>query len=119
MQTKLSLANNMYLGESPPFFKDLTIFEQSAISRCFIKAVIIKISTETFNQKNFAKLKMKGNIITFPQNPGNLLTLLPNIPTAEYFQIAFVGTQQPCEKRKHKLFRERRNLIQQTLIWLK
>ena len=119
MLPKLSLANNMYLGESPPFFKDLTIIEQSAISRCFIQAVIIKISTETLNQTNFAQLKMKGNIITFPQNPDNLLTLLPNIPTAEYFQIAFVGTQKPCEKRIHKLFRVRRNLIQQTLIWLK
>ena len=62
---------------------------------------------------------MKVNIITFSQNPDNLLTLLPNIPTAEYFQIAFVGTQKPCEKRIHKLFRVRRNLIQQTLIWLK
>ena len=116
---KLALAYDLYIGPLPSFLDEQTIVEQSVVARCFIKATIIKINTHSLNSNLYAQSKIRGNIITFPQNPDNLLTILPNIPSGQYIQIAFVGNCRPDPTKVHKLFRVRRSLIQTALLWFK
>lgn len=97
----------MYVGTVPDELKDLNIIEQSLISRCRIKCTIIKIKTYKSNHQ-FSQLKFCGNVITYPQNPDNILKLLPLLPTGEDFQMAFIGKIKPTEDFIYKLFKVRK-----------
>ena len=66
-----------------------------------------------------AQTKMKGNVITYPQNPETILTKLPSIPKADLFQVAFVGKSRPNPLTVKKIFRVRRDKIKQSLECLK
>lgn len=113
------MANNLYLGDVPPELQNLTIIEQSLISRCRIKCNIIKIHTSSNKDNYLSQLKVSGNIITYPQNPDNILTLLPALPNTEEFQIAFVGKIKPPDETIKKLFKVRKTVIVNALLWLK
>jgi hypothetical protein len=63
-------------------------------------------------------LKMKGNIITYPQEPNQLLNLLPEIPASDMIQIIFIGTVKPAYIDLNKIFNVRREKIKITLEWL-
>ena len=61
---------------------------------------------------------MKGNIITYPQEPNQLLNLLPEIPASDMIQIIFIGTVKPAYIDLNKIFNVRRERIKITLEWL-
>jgi hypothetical protein len=109
------LANDLYVGDVPEELTDLTIVEQSLIARCRIKCTIIKLKTIG----SISQPKICGNIITYPQNPDNLLQLLPSLPNANTFQIAFVGKILPVPQTIKKILIVRRQKIEKALLWLK
>ena len=100
---KYALANNLYIGSIPDELKNLTIVEQTLINRCHVKCTIVKITTESGNNY-LNQYKCRGNIITFPQNPDNILDLLPSLPKSEDFQVAFIGKIKPPDDYIQKIF---------------
>jgi hypothetical protein len=114
---KYALVNNLYYGRVPTQLKELTCIEEAVIARCRVKCSIFKIICKFDN--NTSQYKLCGNVITYPQNPDNLLTLLPLIPSRENFQVIFVGTIQPTETKIKQILRVRRTKIYHALVWLK
>ena len=81
--------------------------------------MIYKINTKNQQTNPLAQTKMKGNVITYPQNPETILTKLPSMPKADLFQVAFVGQIRPNPLTVKKIFRVRRDKIKQSLECLK
>ena len=115
---KYALANNLYICFIPDELKDLTIVEQTLINRCHVKCTIVKITTESGNNY-LNQFKCRWNIITFPQNPDNILDLLASLPKSEDFQVAFIGKIKPSDDYIKKIFTVRKWIIVVTLLWLK
>ena len=45
---------------------------------------------------------MRGNIITYPQDPDKLCTILPNDLNNDIFQVEFIGKVRPCPLKGEK-----------------
>ena len=84
---KFALANNLYLGPIPKELQHFTSIEQVCIANARIKMNIYKFNTYSSGKV----LKFRGNVIAFPQDPKQLLNILPDIPDSETYQILFVG----------------------------
>lgn len=65
---------------------DLTCVEEAVLARHRVVAQIIKINSKIHN----SQLKMRGNIITFNQNPDTVTDILPNNLTNSLFQVIFI-----------------------------
>ena len=48
---------------------------------------------------------IRGNIITFPQNPDKILLVLPQIPTSSEIHILFTGKNKPTKLDLKKVLR--------------
>lgn len=114
---KYALSNMLYIGKVPHELKNLTCVEESLIARCRVKCSIYKIHSK--QDKTTSQYKISGNIITYPQNPNNIIKLLPSLPEREYFHVIFVGAIQPCESKLKQVLKVRREKIRNALIWLK
>jgi hypothetical protein len=115
---KYPLANKLYIGPVPAELNDLTAVEEALIARARIKCCIYRIENN-FNTNDMTQSRIKGNVITYPQNPDNILTLLPSIPTGEYFQILLANNINYDHSIIKRLFRVRRKQIENALKWLK
>jgi hypothetical protein len=114
-----AIGNDLFTGDLPEELSDLTIVEQALIARNRVKCTIIKFRTYEQNNTTIDQPKICGNIITYPQNPDNILQLLPSLPDTETFQIAFVGKVVPNHHSIKKILIVRRNKIERALLWLK
>jgi hypothetical protein len=94
--------------------QNLTSIEHALLALSRVKCNIYKLNTHSSG----TVLKFRGNIITFPQNPVQLLDILPNIPSSETIQILFIGKSQPTMVDLKKLFNVRRQKIEHALKWL-
>ena len=56
---------------------------------------------------SLSQLRMKGNVITFPQNPDKILSILPSASKSDLFQVAFVAKARPNINLIKKIFRVR------------
>ncbi|CAG8661916.1 17087_t:CDS:2 [Cetraspora pellucida] len=102
----LSLANNMWIGPTPSCLQGLTIPEQILISPGYTCINIIQLTN-----KRHTHHKLKGHIITLPQNPGSLIKtlLLPTYHLCEYIKIMFIGHGKPTDyhlKKHNILFKD-------------
>ncbi|RHZ44335.1 hypothetical protein Glove_739g7 [Diversispora epigaea] len=88
----LSLVNNMWIGPTPPCLQDLTIPEQLIISPGYLCMNLIQLTN-----KKHTYHKLRGHIVTLPQNPVSLVNILP-LPIyrlCEYLKFVFVGKGKP------------------------
>ena len=108
---KYAMNNNLVIGKVPEQFVRLTIVEECCISRARILMNMIKLDNKGANG-------IRGNVITFPQNPDNILNVLPQIPNSTDFQILFSGKNKPTKLDLKKVLRFRRSIIQNCLLWL-
>jgi len=92
-------------------FVDLTCVEESVIAKHHVKALIFNITTKNY----FAQTKIRGNVITYPQNPETILNKLPSMPQIELFQVAFVGKSRPNPLTVKQIFRVRKAKINNAL----
>jgi hypothetical protein len=106
-----SIKNKLYIGKLPEELKDLTIVEEACIARARILLNMIK-----FDSKGASGLR--GNVITFLQNPDRILQYLPQF-TSNELQILFTGKKKPSKDDLKKILRVRRSHIQKSLNWLK
>lgn len=110
-----ALVNNLYIGQTPDCLKDLTIIEEILISRNRLYSKVFKINAK----KAHSQYKYKGNVISFQQNPDDLLTLLPCNHQLENVQIIFVGNKVSDNDLIKKIFSVRKQKVFNALIWLK
>ena len=85
----------------------ITYVEESVISRHHIKAMIFKIKAFSQSANSLSQLRMKGNVITFPQNPDKILSILPSASKSDLFQVAFITKARPNINLIKKIFRVR------------
>ncbi|RHZ88922.1 hypothetical protein Glove_19g13 [Diversispora epigaea] len=111
----LSLVNNMWIGPTPPCLQDLTIPEQLIISPSYLCINLIQLT-----DKRHTYHKLRGHIITLPQNPISLVNvlLLPIYRLCEYLKVVFVGKGKPPVNLLKKILQVRKSRITAALKWL-
>ncbi|KAF7310088.1 ATP-dependent DNA helicase [Mycena indigotica] len=118
---KLSLSNNLWLGDVPFQLQILTLPEQLLVALYFPTAYITKIFPKNVtpvasnDAQLFSNEKLRGNVSTFrlPTSEiadmvAGLLVPKPSILLAALIGVTFVG-----------LFRVRRKRVHDALMWLK
>lgn len=111
----LSLANNMWIGPTPPCLQGLTIPEQLLISPGYLCLNLIQLTG-----KKHTHHKLKGHIVTLPQNPTSLTKVLP-LPMyqlCENLKVVFVGPGTPTERQLKKILQVRKSRVSAALQWL-
>jgi hypothetical protein len=115
MPTK-ALVNDLYIGVIPNELDELTCIEESLIARAHVKCSIYKINGVS---NGLSQMKMRGNIITFPQNPDKIINILPTLPNSETIKIVFCGDKRPSTNDLKHLFTVRRENVKSALLRLK
>ena len=121
----MSLANHLLLGDVPPELQNLSVVEESVISRCRAKTCIIQLKeTDTDVILPNTQRGVRGHIVVYPQKPESLLNILP--PCMEDactpICVVFIGSQQPTQawlRHYAKPLIVRRERIRSALLWLK
>lgn len=110
----LSLAS-MWIGPTPACLQGLTIPEQLMMSPSYLCVHIVQLSN-----KRHRHHKLKGHIITFPQNPGSLTKILPHpmYQLCERLKVVFVGQGNPTEKQLKNVLEVRKSRVAAALRWL-
>src|SRR5260364_126574 len=76
--------------------------------------------SRSVNKKKHTHHKLKGHVITFPQNPGTLTRILP-LPVyrlSEYLKVVFIGKGSPTSNQLKKVLQVRKSKIIIALQWL-
>lgn len=110
----LSLANT-WIGTTPPCLQGLTIPEQLLISPGYLCMNLIQLSNKRHNHH-----KLKGHVITLPQNPASLTKVLP-LPMyklCEHLKVVFVGQGKPTTRQLKKVLQVRKSRVTIALKWL-
>ncbi|CAG8803707.1 10174_t:CDS:2, partial [Cetraspora pellucida] len=111
----LSLANNIWIRPTLLCLQDLTIPKQLLISPGYLYINLIQL----INKKHIYH-KLKGYIITLPQNPGSLVNVLP-LPMYrlyDYLKVVFIGKGNPPKNLLKKILQVRKSKISIALKWL-
>ncbi len=125
-----SLANNMWIGPLPEELLTLTFPEQLPIISILSSGIRIQtLSPKNTSQKAVSqccKDQYEETVSTFPLNMTGITSMLEGkkLPqTTEVFasvlSITFIGVGQIPKNGLWKLFRVRRQLVLQGLMWLK
>ena len=122
---KYALANKMYVGPVPQELSDLTMIEESMIARARAKSWIVKLQEhDSVSSSPTAQRGVKGHTIIYPQQPGELASILPR-PVAEtltFICVIFVGSTTLTKawlREKAKPLVVRREKVRSALEWLR
>jgi hypothetical protein len=122
---KHALANRLHLGPIPHELSELTMVEECLIARARAKSWIVKLQeTEGGTSSPVTQRGLKGHTIIYPQQPGELATVLPP-PMNEmltFICIVFVGSSTLTKdwlRTKAKPLVVRREKVYNALLWLK
>ena len=91
---KHTLANKIYLGPIPEQLSDLTMVEESMITRAHAKSWIVKLQEQDSDSTSpTSQRALKGHTIIFPQQPDKLTSILlpPVGDTLTFICVIFVG----------------------------
>ena len=99
----------------PEELQMLTPVEESCIARLRSRVNIFTIRTST----NGGVVRMRGNVVAFPQNPDQLSELLPIIPDSIHIQVILIGPRKPSNADLKKILIVRRAVVLNALKWLK
>ena len=117
---KFSLANNVWLGETPVELQGLTIPEEKLISLYRHNSCIIKLHSP-FHSTTTAQAALRGNCITFLQNIPNIANSLPLTLNdfCDTLKVIFVGANPPKRLHLRKVLTVRKKKVAEALHWLK
>lgn len=115
---KFAMANDLWIGPSPPELQDLTLGEQLLISRARTYSKLLRLGTRT-SSTDTRQRGMRGNTVSFPQDPAGVLKLLPQLNALqEFVTIVFTGADVNVLKNSKDLS-VRQWKVRQALQWLK
>ena len=130
---KLSLANNMWLGDIPLQLSKLTLPERILIAKYYPTAYIIKLYPKqqgaTSWDENHLHRGLRGNVSTYRLDPQQVATVICDSGTSmmpppakilsAIIGITFVGPKGLTTKAMPTMFRVRRSAVREALQWLK
>jgi hypothetical protein len=115
---KYSLANSLYRGQLPSKFADLTWVEEMVCCIYQTNAYVTRVygSTDESNAKIF-----KGNTCAFEMNVVSTATELPRVPADinNQLTVVFVGPSKYKIDCLKQIFRIRKKVVWEFLLWLK
>jgi hypothetical protein len=101
----------------PAVLKDLTLVEECVIARRHPVGSIVKLrSGNRWSPSSYKALE--GHLIVFPQDPGNLLQILPS-PTLrlqDIIKVFWVGKLQPSPEDMKPFFNIRKHRVLAALL---
>jgi hypothetical protein len=126
----LSLANGMWIGQTPHELAYLTLPERLLIAKYFPAAYIIKLFPKKKGARYWDKRQMysglRGNVSTYQLDQAQIAsmvdgTILPQSAKvlAATIGITFVGPKNLPDKGLPDMFKVRRLRVQRALEWLK
>ena len=112
-----TLANDLWMGNAPAQFADMTIPEQLLCSIARIRVHMFKLRSIGGE----AQRAYRGNCIAFPQEVPcfDFLLPCPVVTLAEMLKVVFVGIQRTSREKMVKIFNVRRLKDAGFLMWLK
>ena len=126
---KLSLANNLWIGDVPPELLGLTVPEQLLIARHYPRCYIFKLfprDIDTHVSMDQLYSGMAGNASLFDLNTQEVVEMLegqrmpsPVATLASVIAITFVSSRSLPMDWLKKTFRVRRQVVYDALLWLK
>ncbi|KAG2738320.1 hypothetical protein P692DRAFT_201731408, partial [Suillus brevipes Sb2] len=115
---RFALANNLYRGELPKYFEDLTWVEEKICAIYSTTAHVTRLfqSSDPLQPKVF-----HGNICAHDMNVVSTASVLPRTPADVngFLSIVFVGPGKFKPEQMGPMFRVRKDKIWSFLIWLK
>ena len=124
-----SLANNMWIGDIPWELQRLTFPEQLLVALVYPRVYVFKLFPKKYNGgRDVSTLQrgMRGNVSSYELNVDGISSMvqgkmMPRPPAvlASVIAVTFVGVGQLPRKWLYSIFRVRRQVILEALIWLK
>ena len=125
---KLSLANNLWIGETPSVLTGLTIPEQLLIARHYPRCYIFKLyprDVDSHIPLDQLYTGMAGNASLFELNTQEVVEMIKGqrMPSsvqslASIIAITYVGSKFLPKDWLKKMFRVRREVVYEALVWL-
>lgn len=125
---KLSLANNLWIGNVPHQLAILTLPEQLLVSRHYPRCYVVKLYPRNGHVSNLDHLQrgMVGNVTLYNMNTNSVVEMLegqlllqPVMQLASVLAITYVGTKNLPKTWLKSTFRVRRRIVSEALMWLK
>ena len=127
---RLSLSNDMWIGDIPPQLQNLTLPERLLIAKYFPAAYIVKLFPKHKNSFSWDRGQMysglKGNVSTYRLDPRQVASMIDGRlfpPPAKFLSatigITFVAPTGVRESTMPAMFRVRRWRVREALLWLK
>lgn len=127
---RLSLSNDMWIGDIPPQLQNLTLPERLLIAKYFPAAYIVKLFPKHKNSFSWDRGQMysglKGNVSTYQLDPHQVVSMIDGRlfpPPAKILSatigITFVTPMGVREPTMPAMFRVRRWRVREVLLWLK
>ncbi|KAF7313616.1 ATP-dependent DNA helicase [Mycena chlorophos] len=126
----LSLANNMWIGETPWVLSILSLTERLFIALYFPAAYVVKLFPKKAGGKKWDKEKinsgMRGNVSTYRMNTDDISDMItgqfmprPVGILASVIAVTFVGAKNVPLLLLPDIFDVRRHRVADALLWLK
>lgn len=74
----------------------------------------------TITKRKHTHYKLRGHVVTFPQNPASLINVLP-LPIyqlCDYFKVVFIGKGSPSHYQLKKVLQVQKSIVKIALLWL-
>ncbi len=119
----LAIANGLDIGQPPSDLPQLTYAEEILVARVRVRAVILKIVNEKIGDSSTNQRKLRGHVISFPQNTQSVCDILPIPPAAlvESIKIVFIGSESSPETMQEALKKAKTVTVRKAVVlsWLK
>ncbi len=130
VRPRLSLSNEMWIGDVPQQLKNLTLPERLLIAKYFPSAYIVKLFPKHKNAFTWDRSQMhnglRGNVSTYRLDPRQVASMIDGRlypPPAKILSatigVTFVGPKGHRDPTMPAMFRVRRWKVKEALIWLK
>jgi hypothetical protein len=130
VRPRLSLSNDMWIGEIPRELQILTLSERLLLAKYFPSAYIVKLFPKQKNAHAWDRSQMhsglKGNVSTYRLDPHQVASMIDGKwfpPPAKILSatigITFIGPKGLRESTMPAIFRVRRWRVREALRWLK
>lgn len=126
---RYSLANNMWIGRVPWELAALTVPEQLLLAHLYPRAYVFKMYPKDKDfRPNPSCLQrgMHGSVSTYEINTAAIASMLegrlmprPLSVLASIISVTFIGLGDLPKRHLRSIFRVRRNMVRDALLWLK
>ena len=130
VRPRLSLSNEMWIGDVPQQLKNLTLPERLLIAKYFPSAYIVKLFPKHKNAFTWDRSQMhnglRGNVLTYRLDPRQVASMIdgrlyppPTKILSATIGVTFVGPKSHRDPTMPAMFRVRRWKVKEALMWLK